>query len=408
VKVLFVCHRLPYPPKRGGKIRPFNVIRHLHRQGHEVTVASLARSPGEAEEGVGLRDHCADMLIETVTGMAATARMVARLPTLVPSSMGYFYSPRLMRRIRAKLHTTSFDLIFVHCSSVAGYVARASATAKVFDLGDIDSQKWLLYSRFRAWPLAAGYWLEGVKLERAERRLASNFDLCTCTTRAELKTFDNFNTGISSGWFPNGVDAEYFAPAPEGYDANIICFVGRMDYYPNQEAMQTFCRDVLPMIRVRHPMTRLRIVGANPSDGIIALGELPGVTVTGSVDDVRPYVQNTALTVAPLSIARGTQNKILESMAMGVPVVASVQAASGVDALPGEHLLVADTPQEYSDAILSLLEEPDKRAHFATSGRERVLCNHSWDSSMGRLDTLIESSLAKGRLKTGGNQRGIV
>ena len=139
---------------------------------------------------------------------------------------------------------------------------------------------------------------------------------------------------------------------------------------------------------------RLTIVGADPSPEIRALGDIPGVAVTGSVPDVRPYVTKAALTVAPLRIARGTQNKILEAMAMGIPVVCSNIAAGGVDAVPGEHFLTADTPQASADAILSILEDPALRARLARVGRERVMTNHAWASSMHRLDAIIERCLS--------------
>lgn len=391
MKVLFVCHRFPYPPSRGGKIRPFNIIRHFHSLGHQVTVASLARSADEALAGQGLAEYCDAYMMETIPNGIALLRMVVRLAGMTPSSMGYFYSPRLARRIREKLEDTQFDLIFVHCSSVAPYVSHVRGVPKILDLGDVDSQKWLTYARFRALPMAAGYWLEGKKLERAERQLAGQFDLVTCTTRAELETFDAFGTGTASGWFPNGVDTEFFAPAAEPYEPDTICFVGRMDYYPNQQAMVDFCAQIFPEIQMRRPAVRLVIVGADPSTSIRNLGDLPGVTVTGSVDDVRPWVHKAALTVAPLSLARGTQNKILESMAMGVPVVASEQASGGIDARAGEHLLVAASDSEFRDCILSLLENPDKRDHFARAGRVRVMSNHTWSNSMKKLDGLLEN-----------------
>ncbi len=402
MKILFVCHRLPFPPKRGGKIRPFNIIRHLHDLGHEVTVASLARSAEEFNEGLGLQDFCTEMLIERVSRIGPFLRMLIRLPTLTPSSMGYFFSPRLARRISEAHKQKNFDFVFVHCSSVAGYVTELSGPAKLFDLGDIDSQKWLLYSRFRKFPLSLGYWLEGIKLERTEQKLAKKFDYCTCTTRAELETFDEFSTGVASGWFPNGVDTEYFSIATVPYDPDLICFVGRMDYYPNQEAMINFCRSVWPMIRQHRPATKLCIVGADPAPEIFRLGKLPGVEVTGSVPDVRPYVQKAALTVAPLSIARGTQNKILESMAMGVPVISSEEAAPGVDAVAGESLLVADTPQEYCDAILRLLNDPEERNRISVAGRQRVLTCHSWEASMEKLDGLIATCLSQTQQRKSG------
>ena len=394
MKILYVCHRFPYPPKRGGKIRPFNMIRHLTSRGHEVTVASLARSGEELAEGAGLADHCHAVLSDRVGTAGAGLRMIARLPTTTPSSMGYFYSPVLRKRIGEALAGTRFDLIFVHCSSVAQYVADVRDVPKILDFGDMDSQKWLEYAKFHRFPRSLGYWLEGTKLEREEKRLARRFDLCTCTTLAERQTLDAYDTGVATGWFPNGVDAEFFSPGDEGYDAESICFIGRMDYYPNQQAMFAFCRDTLPLIRAKRPDVTLTIVGADPSPAVRRLGDLPGVTVTGSVPDVRPYVRRAALSVAPLLIARGTQNKILESMAMGVPVVASPCAAGGVDAVPGEHILVASEPHELCDAVVSILADADYRDSLAQSARDRVLTNHSWPHSMQRLDALIEQCVA--------------
>jgi sugar transferase (PEP-CTERM/EpsH1 system associated) len=394
LKILFICHRFPYPPQRGGKIRPFNIIKHLSQQGHELTVASLVRSREEEQEGQGLAPYCARYLMERISQPATAIRMLVRLPTPAPSSMAYFYSPMLAQRIREVFANGGFDLAFVHCAFAAQYVAQAWDVAKLLDFGDMDSQKWLTYARFRQFPLAAGYWLEGVKLRRLETRLARNFDYCTCTTQAELETLDAYNTGARMGWFPNGVDTEFFAPTDTPHDPDRICFVGRMDYYPNQQAVTFFARCVLPLIRERRPRAKFLIVGAQPPRSVLKLQNLAGVTVTGSVADVRPLALGSALTVAPLAIARGTQNKILESMAMGVPVVASEQASRGVDVVPGDHLLTASSPQTYRDAVLKVMEDSSLRACLAHASRERVLAHHSWGTSLQKLDSLIAECMA--------------
>ncbi len=390
MNVLFVCHRVPYPPKRGGKIRPFNIIRHLTAPGHRVTVASLARSVAERDEARDLAQHCKEVLVEVIPVRVALPQMVARLPTPVPSSFGYFWSRRLAQRISAAAAATPFDLVFVHCSSVAPYVERLPAPLKIIDYGDMDSQKWREYAQHRAFPLSAGYWLEAVKLERRERLIAGHFDLCTCTTRAELESLRALGVTKPSDWFPNGVDAQFFAPDGAPYEPDLVAFVGRMDYYPNQQGVIGFCRDVLPQLRAKRPGARFAIVGADPPAHIRALGDLPGVTVTGSVPDVRPHVRRAALTVAPLAIARGTQNKILESMAMGVPVVCSPEASGGVDAVAGEHLRVASKPAEWVAAIEEILGSAALRQKLAIAGRERVLSHHSWAASMRRLDGIVE------------------
>jgi sugar transferase (PEP-CTERM/EpsH1 system associated) len=390
MNILYLCHRFPYPPKRGGKIRPFNMIRHLQASGHQVTVCSLARSHAEAEEGRGIAPHCKAFHMGMVSEPVQWARMVVRLPVVTPSSLGYFYSGQLAAKVRDLLATQHFDLIFVHCSSVAQYVEHVQGIPKILDFGDMDSQKWLEYAHYKPFPLSLGYTLEGTKMLWAEKRLARRFDLCTATTRAEWETLDGYDTGAVTDWFPNGVDAQFFSPTDDAYDADTISFIGRMDYYPNQECMQRFCREVWPLLRARRAGMKLLIVGADPSPAIRALGELPGVTVTGSVPDVRPHIRGSALMVAPLAIARGTQNKILEAMAMGVPVVTSRVAAGGVDAEAGRHLLVADAPDEIAVAILRIVEDPVERARLATAGRERMLSHHAWPRSMQRLEAIID------------------
>ncbi|NQD35591.1 TIGR03087 family PEP-CTERM/XrtA system glycosyltransferase [Permianibacter sp. IMCC34836] len=400
MKILYVCHRFPFPPKRGGKIRPFNMIKHLSQQ-HEVHVCSLARSAAEADEGKGLREFCAHTECAVVSKPWQTLRMIIRLPVPTPSSMGYFYSPELKQRIRQLHAEHRYDLIFVHCSSVAQYVEDIDDAVKVLDFGDMDSQKWLEYAHYKPFPLNLGYWWEGKKMERAERRLSRKFDYCTATTRMELATLRELSPGLASDWFPNGVNSSVFAPDGSDYDDDTISFIGRMDYYPNQECMVRFCKDVLPKIQAVRPSAKLVIVGADPSAEIRALGKLPGVIVTGSVPEVQPYVRRSAVMVAPLAIARGTQNKILEALAMGVPVVTSSLAADGVDCVAGEHLLVADSANDIAAAVLSLMQDRNKRQQLAEAGRARMLSHHHWPQSMLRLDAILAEAQKQASLRRG-------
>jgi sugar transferase (PEP-CTERM/EpsH1 system associated) len=392
MKVLFLCHRVPYPPASGSKVRAFHIIRHLSSQGHEVTVASLARSRDELEESRGLADHCTRTMVELVREPIAWMRMLAWLPSPRPSSFGYFHSPTLVRRVREALRNEAYDLVFAYSSSMAPYVlGTPAASLRILDFCDMDSQKWRDYAHQKPLPQSIGYHLEAVKLERAEARLARQFDLCTCATPAELQVLRQLAPSASSEWFPNGVDSSFFVPA-DRYEADLIAFVGRMDYYPNQQAAQDFCRHILPRLQRRRPALRFTVVGANPPPSIRDLARLPGVTVTGTVPDVRPYVREAALSVVPLRIARGTQNKVLESMAMGVPVVCSFPVSRGVDAIAGEHLLCASTSDEYVKAIEKVLDSPALRSDLSRAGRERMLSHHSWSGSMAKLDGLIAAA----------------
>ncbi len=401
MKILYVCHRFPFPPKRGGKIRPFNMIRHLTQSGHEVTVCSLARSAEEAREAQGIAQHCASFEMGHVKERLQMARMIVRLPVLTPSSMGYFYSTELDQRIQKLLKNQRWDLIFVHCSSVAQYVENVTDVPKILDFGDMDSQKWIEYANYKPFPLSLGYRYEGAKMLAAEKRLTRHFDLCTATTRAEWETLNSYGQKVDTDWFPNGVDADFFCPSTDAYDAQTISFIGRMDYYPNQECMTRFCKEIWPLLKLRKPNLKLLIVGADPSPEMIKLGQFPGVTVTGSVPDVRPYIRGSALMVAPLNIARGTQNKILEAMAMGVPVVTSTIAAGGVDAESVTHFLVADSPQDYARAILLIIDNPSERERLAVSGRARMLSHHAWPKSMQRLDKIIVRGIENFKEKSG-------
>ncbi len=393
MNILYLCHRFPFPPKRGGKIRPFNMIRHLSAIGHQVTVCSLSRSAQEAHEGSGIAPYCASHEMGHVKEWVQVARMVVRLPVPTPSSMGFFYSPELAMRVQSLLKSKTWDLIFVHCSSVAQYVEHVRDVPKILDFGDMDSHKWLEYAHCKPLPLSLGYQLEGHKMRAAEKRLAKCFDLCTATTRAEWETLEGYESGADTDWFPNGVDADFFCPGDAPYDADTISFIGRMDYYPNQECMGRFCAQVWPLLKMHHPTMKLLIVGADPTPAVRKLGALDGVIVTGSVPDVRPFIRKSALMVAPLNIARGTQNKILETMAMGVPVVTSTIAAGGVDAESAVHFRVADTPQAYTQAILDIVDRPLERARLAQAGRLRMLSHHAWPSSMARLDAIIERGI---------------
>ncbi|TVR96028.1 MAG: TIGR03087 family PEP-CTERM/XrtA system glycosyltransferase [Rhodospirillales bacterium] len=398
MRVLFVCHRMPYPPTDGARVRAYHIIRHLARS-HQVVVAAPTRSPAEREAVEGLRQLGCDVLSGPIGRTAAIARMARNLATPEPSSMGYFYSPALAAGIRREASARPFDLIFAYCSSVAPYVAELRGCPRVMDFVDMDSQKWLMVAGARRWPLSFGYRLEGRKLERAEAEIAASFDLCLCITPAELATLRGYGlpAATATGWFPNGVDLAYFAPSEAPYDPDAIGFVGRMDYFPNQQAVLAFCDRVLPRIQAVRPAASFTIIGAEPSRDIRALATRPGVQVTGTVADVRPLLSRCAVSVAPLSIARGVQNKILESMALGVPVVASPATAGGIEAVPGRHLAVAGDSAGMVEACLNLMRHPEERARLARAGRALVERTYHWDVAMRRLDSHLAPVLAMAR-----------
>jgi len=395
LKILYLCHRFPYPGNDGSRVRSFHLIRHFSNSGHQVTVASMVRSEQEAIAGQPLADYCNKVIMARVHEPLQNLRMAAYLFTPTPSSMGYFYSGTLAKQIDDEIQSNRPDLIYVHCSSVAPYVADYNIP-KIMDFVDMDSAKWLIYAKFKPFPLNLGYWYEGVKLRRAEKLLAQKFTVSTCITQTELDTLNDYQLTIDGDWFPNGVDFEFFCADHEqaGYDKNAISFIGRMDYYPNIEAMLRFCNTIFPLIQQRNSDAKIIIIGANPAPEIIALGELKGVTVTGTVDDVRPYVRNTAVMVAPLNIARGTQNKILEAMAMGVPVVCSDIAARGVHAEDNQQLLIASTDAMCAEKVLDILGNPELRQRLSKVGRKLIEESYSWGKAMQKVDNIVKRCLS--------------
>jgi polysaccharide biosynthesis protein PslH len=394
MRILVICHRFPFPPKRGGKIRPFNIIKHLHNSDNEVHVASLVRSDQEHAEIDGIKQYCSSYFSSQVNPVLQTSRMILKLATSMPSSMGYFYSAELSKHVNTLLATKKFDLIIAHCSSVAQYVSEISGIPKIIDFGDMDSQKWLEYSTAKPFPLSIGYGIEGRKLMAEEARLTYKFEMCTATTKGEHETLSGLNSAALSSWFPNGVDTSHFMPS-EQHDKNLISFIGRMDYFPNQQAVRNFALEVFPIIKASKPSAKFVIVGAEPSNEIKALEQIEGIKVTGTVDDVRPFVSSSRVNVANLSIARGTQNKILEAMAMGVPVVASPAAAKGIDAEVGRDLLVGTSNLEIAMKIIELMNDDDLRKRLVTSARSQIALSHSWPESMKKLDRIIAHTVEK-------------
>jgi sugar transferase (PEP-CTERM/EpsH1 system associated) len=367
------------------------MISHLARQ-HSVVVASLAFSEGELNQGAGLADYCDEVIAEVMPDRVRWLNACRALPTTIPSSVAFFRSRRLQQRIDAKCERSQFDVAIVHCAFVAQYVSETSARFRILDYGDMDSAKWLEYSLHRRFPLSVGYGIEARKLRDYERNIASRFHHCTVTTQGEKDEFESLATGRPCTVIPNGVDTTYFGDIQRiASNEPLIAFLGRMDYFPNIDGVCHFAEQVFPLVRRKVPGARFVIVGSDPSRRVRALASIEGVTVTGHVPDVRSYVQNAALTVAPLRIARGTQNKILESMAMGIPVVASPQAAKGIQADPGTHLLVAESPEKFAQHVIDLLLNATLRNELAERARRHLRDSHNWAASLGVLDSLLNA-----------------
>jgi sugar transferase (PEP-CTERM/EpsH1 system associated) len=398
--LLFLSHRIPYPPDKGDKIRAWHMFRQLART-HRMHVGCFADDPADHVHIATLRAQCADLHCVQIDRTRQRLLSLARVRPGVPLTLGYFADAGLRAWTAAKL-ASGIGHAFVYCSAMAPYLMDAAGVRRVLDMVDVDSAKWRDYAARAAWPARLVWAREARTLLGFERRAAAAFDRTLFVSQAEAAEFRRLapEAGARVGWCDNGVDLDGFSPArnfaspyPEGgrtIAVQDVVFIGTMDYWPNVDAVAWFVAAVLPALRQRCPAARLTIVGANPSPAVRRLARADAVTVTGRVADVRPYLQHAALVVAPLRIARGTQNKVLEAMAMGRPVVASAQAFAGLRAVAGRDLLVADSAPAFADRCADVLG--GRHPGLGAAARAAVVAGYDWDATLAGLDALLDGA----------------
>jgi sugar transferase (PEP-CTERM/EpsH1 system associated) len=385
---LYVAHRLPYPPDKGDRIRVFHLLRCLAPRA-EVHLACLADEPVADGSVAALRRYCARVAVCRLT-WSRWARALGSLAQGRTVTEGAFSSPALRQTLRCWARDTRFHAALASASSVAPYLRlpELGGVPAVIDLIDVDSQKWFEYAAASWGPRAWLYRTEGRRLRRLEQALPDWARAVTLVSEAEADLYRQFGPAEAVRAIPNGVDLEYFRPAPPAAEHGCV-FVGALDYRPNSDGVCWFCREVWPAIRRHRPDLKLTLVGRRPSPAVRRLADVPGVDVVGQVPDVRPYVARAAVVVVPLHIARGVQNKVLEALAMGKAAVASPQALTGLGAQAGTHVLAAAAPSEWVAAVLRLLEDPALRHRLGTAGRHYVEERHRWDSCLEPFAALL-------------------
>jgi polysaccharide biosynthesis protein PslH len=396
VNILALVHRVPYPPNKGEKIRAYHELRHLSKRGHTIDLATFADVKEDLAWTPQLSEFCRDVIIVPKDRRFSKVRSVLALPKRRPLSVGYFESARLRSRVDRWLEERRYDVAFCYSSPMAEYVrtekARASRMARVMDFVDVDSDKWLQYSEHTEQPMKTLYRFEARSLAVYERAIAEEFDASTFVSAAEAEMFKKIAPGARRVVdVPNGVDADYFGATVRKPRAEspVLVFVGQMDYFANVDAVGWFANDVLPLIQEKRRDVELRIVGREPAPEVKKLAEKQGVRVTGAVADVRDHLAEATMMVAPLRIARGIQNKVLEGMAARVPVVVSPQAMEGIDGVDGKHALVRKEARAYAEAVLQLLEDASLRETLAREARELVVGKYAWEPAMSKLESLL-------------------
>lgn len=401
--LLFLAHRIPYPPNKGDKIRSFHLLKHLAQRYH-VHLGTFIDDPDDWQHVETVKGYCQSTHFARLNGLQGRLRSLPALAGKRALSLDYYRDAGLRRWVTAQLDAAPISRVLVFSSVMAQYAEDARLTRSVVDFVDVDSDKWAQYAAKKSWPMNWLYRREGRCLLDFERAVAAAADVSLFVSEAEAALFRTLAPASAhkTGFLNNGVDIDYFAPThqlanPYASAVPVMVFTGAMDYWPNIDAVQWFAREILPLVRAQLPQAQFTIVGSRPTPQVLALAELPGVTVTGTVPDIRPYLAHAQLAVAPLRVARGIQNKVLEAMAMGMPVLASPQAFEGISAQPGRDLLVADGAAALAQAAIDLLQDqrPDgARARLAASARQRIEAHYGWERQLSVLDTLLESQPA--------------
>ena len=392
MRILFLAQRVPYPPNRGDRITTYHEIRLLSRQ-HQVHVAALSDSVEEAAGVEPLREICASVDVAVLPGWRSKVQAMAVAASPLPLTLPFYYSPQLAAKVAWRVATSGIDLIHVFSSSMAQYVDWCGHLPRVMQFADLDSIKWRQMSKMNSWPKSWVYGAEATRLLWYERSIARRYQKCMVVTEEERQEMQHFIPGVNSAVAANGVDIDYFAPTGEEPEEDHMVFVGVMDYFPNEEGMEFFCQEVLPVIQKSRPAAKITIVGARPSERVLALRSIPGVAVTGPVDDIRPYMARASLAVVPLRLARGVQNKVLEAMSMGMATLCSEAAFRGIEAVEGEHGVVADEPDELASKAIELLGDPERRAEMGAAARKVMVDRYSWEAQVAKLEDLYDQVL---------------
>lgn len=398
MKILYLCHRIPYPPDKGEKIRAYHQIVHLARR-HEVHLVTFGEHPSDPTYADALRRICASV---EVVDRPRTALPRAALRALFSGgslSVAAYESSAFGAAVKARCRESNPDVVLVYTAVMAPHAEGVEAP-RLVDFVDVDSEKWRLYGEWMRPPMSVVYAIEGKRLAAFEERIAAAFEGSVLISDAEARLLSARVPGLRVSVISNGVDLDYYRPSGRQDGPSIpprAVFVGMMDYFPNCDAAIHFAREIHPHIRAGVPDFEFHIVGRQPTAAIRALGRLPGVTVTGGVPDVRPHLAQAMISVAPFRIARGIQNKVLEAMACGLPVVGTSLAFQGIPAGEPDGVRAADDPGLFARAVLELVRDPSLRASCGTAARAYVERHHRWEDVGVALEGVLSNVATAGR-----------
>ena len=394
--LLYLVHRLPYPPNKGDKIASFNLLRFL-AQRYDVWLGTFLADPQDRRQRDALRPYCVDICAPEISPPLARIASLRGLLTGEALSLPYLRSTRLQAWTDRVLEQQRPERVVVFSGPMAQYVSgRLPPDAvSLFDMVDVDSEKWRSYGERKRWPMSWLYRREANRLLAFERRMAQAFDATVFVSREEAELFRRLapESAARTTYRIQGVDSAHFDPStpyPNPYPrgAPALVFTGAMDYWPNIDAVTWFAREAFPRVRAAVPEALFCIVGMKPAPEVQRLAGQAGILVTGGVPDVRPYLAHARAAALPLRIARGIQNKVLEAMAMALPVIATPGAMTGIQPFAGFEPTISEDPDVLAAAAITLLGQPRRQD---TAARACVLERYDWDANLERIARLLES-----------------
>ena len=399
MKILFLGLRFPYPPHRGDKIRTYNFLKNLSQR-HSISFASFVQSPLEASSISQLREYCDQVETVEFSSLRAYGNCMLFFSFGEPFQVTYWHSPEMQRQVDEIIGRSDFDVIHAQFFRMAQYITKYTDHCKVLD--SCDSYSLNLSRRARLdrgilWPLLK---VEANRVRIYETEIARWFDRVTMVSSLDRDHLLSINGSVPVSIVPMGVDLEYFQPNRTEDEPNLL-FTGIMSYFPNVDAVQYFCNEIFPLVKNAVPNAKFYIVGNSPAKKVIKLTTSDDVIVTGRVEDVRPYFDKSAVFVCPLRSGSGMQTKILEAMAMEVPVVTTSLGFEALEATAGKNIIVADGAGKLAQEVIRLLKDKELRRSIAQNGRKLVERKYGWSSVVRRLDVVYED-ITKSRSEKAG------
>jgi sugar transferase (PEP-CTERM/EpsH1 system associated) len=394
-ELLFLTQRIPYPPIKGEKIRPLQILRHLTKR-YVVHLGCLIDDPDDWRHVPVIRELCGETYLAKLNPRVAKLACLRGLLAGEPLSKVYFQDRGLAGWVNTLLAERRPARAIVCSSAMAQYLLGSPhlPVRTVMDFADVDADKWRQYAQTRSGPMRWIYARESRTLLAYDRRVGAAVSSSTFVSRAEAELFRGLAPELADKihYVNSGVDAAYFSPLhsfARPFAGEALVFTGTMSYWPNIDAVTWFVGEILPLIRRRLPNLQFYIVGSSPSAEVARLAAKPGIVVTGRVADVRPYVAHAAAAVVPLRIANGVQNKVIEAMAMAKPVIATPRGLAGVDLDREREVVVGDGTAGFAEAVLATLARSDLPA-LGARARARVLSAYNWERNLMGFDALLE------------------